>query len=112
MAEIEKRNERRAKDVESYFADLGKCIMEFSRVLKPNGHACIVIGNRTVSRVKIPTDRIIVEIGKEFNLEHVKTFYREIPTKKIPWANAPENIAGLKCETIKNESIIILRLIN
>ncbi|MCW3132310.1 MAG: DNA methyltransferase [Candidatus Methanospirare jalkutatii] len=111
LAEIEKRNERRAKDVESYFADLGKCIMEFSRILKTNGHACIVIGNRTVSRVKIPTDRIIVEIGKEFNLEHVKTFYREIPTKKIPWANAPENIAGLKCETIKNESIIILRLI-
>lgn len=109
LSEIEKRNEKRAKDVESYFADLGKCIFEFSRVLK--GYACIVIGNRTVSRVKIPTDKIIVEIAKEANLEHVTTFYRKIPTKKIPWANAPENIAGLKCETIKKESIIILKVI-
>ncbi len=110
IAEIEKRNKKRAKDVESYFADLGKCIAEFSRVLKPNGYACIVIGNRTVSRVKIPTDRIIVEIGREFNLDHVITYYRDIPTKKIPWANAPENIPGLKCETIKSESIIILKV--
>jgi len=110
IMEIEKKNEKRARDVESYFAGLGKCIAEFSRVLKPNRHACIVIGNRTVSRIKIPTDKIIVEIGKEFNLEHVATFCRDIPTKKIPWANAPENIRGLKCETIKGESIIILKV--
>ena len=110
IAEIEKRNERRARDVESYFADLGKCITEFSRVLKSNGYACIVIGNRTVSRVKIPIDKIIVEIGREANFEHIATFYRDIPTKKIPWANAPENIAGLKCETIKRESIVVLKV--
>ena len=110
ISKIEKRSERRARDVESYFADLGKCIEEFSRVLKLNGHACIVIGNRTVRRVRIPTDKIIVEIGREFNFEHITTFYRDIPTKKIPWANAPENIAGLKCETISKESIIILKL--
>lgn len=111
LSEIEKRNKKRANEVESYFADLGKCLVEFSRVLKHNGYACIVIGNRTVSRVKIPTDRIIVEIGKKVGLKHIATFYRNIPTKKIPWTNAPENIQGLKGETIKNESIIILKKI-
>ncbi|MHC1635592.1 MAG: hypothetical protein ACXQTS_03075 [Candidatus Methanospirareceae archaeon] len=79
------------------------------RILRPNGHACIVIGNRTVRRVKVPTDEIIVEIGKEVELEHLNTFYREIPTKCIPWENAPENVRGEKGRTISKESIILLK---
>lgn len=107
--EVSKKNIKRAKILKSFFMDLGLCISEMERVLSKNGQACIVIGNRTVSRVKIPTDLIIAEIGKEEGLEHSNTFYRRIPTKCIPWDNAPENISGNKGETIARESIIILK---
>ncbi|WP_456486588.1 DNA methyltransferase [Candidatus Alkanophaga liquidiphilum] len=109
LQEIVKRSVKRAEETEAFFSELWECLSELSRVLRENGYACIVIGNRTVSRVKMPTDQIIMEMGNELGLEHVRTYYRRIPTKCIPWANAPENIAGLKCETIANESIIVLK---
>jgi len=69
-------------------------------------HMVFVIGNRTMRRVRIPTDVILVEMAQKYGFEHMKTIYRRIPTKRIPWKNAPENIPGLKCETISQEAII------
>jgi site-specific DNA-methyltransferase (cytosine-N4-specific) len=50
-----------------------------------------------------------VEMAKKHGFEHIKTVYRRIPTKRIPWKNAPENMPGLKGETISQEAIIMWR---
>jgi site-specific DNA-methyltransferase (cytosine-N4-specific) len=34
---------------------------------------------------------------------------RNIPSKRLPWKNAPENIEGLDEKTMSNENIVILR---
>jgi hypothetical protein len=60
-------------------------------------------------RIRIPTDQILVEIAEKHGLQHVRTIYRRIPTKRLPWKNAPENIPGMKGETISSEYIIIWR---
>jgi len=105
--EVFEKDEDRAWDLYSYFYDMDKAIQKLVKALRRSSYVVFVIGNRTVRRVKIPTDTILVEIAGKYGLKHEKTIYRKIPTKKIPWENSPENITGMKCETINTEAIII-----
>lgn len=108
---IEREDEKRAREVTSYFVDSNECLKEMYKVLKKGkSYCCFVLGNRTVKRVKIPTDKILVELGKEIGFTHIKTLHRRIPTKRIPWENAPENITGAKGKTMSEENIIIWRV--
>jgi len=98
----------RASDVYSFFYDLDLCLEQISSVLKPNkSHCCFVVANRTVRRIKIPTDQIIVELGKKYGLKHVDTIYRTIANKAMAIKNAPENISDVTGETMTKESIVI-----
>ncbi|MBS7609723.1 DNA methylase, partial [Candidatus Bathyarchaeota archaeon] len=106
---IKIRNKSRAREVNSFFVDLNECLRKLYRVLLPKGHACFVLGNRTVNKVKIPTDEIITELGKSIGFERIGIIHRRIPSKRIPWKSSPTNIPGQKVETISRENIIILR---
>jgi tRNA G10 N-methylase Trm11 len=111
ISKIEKKDEKRAREVASYFVDSNECLKEIYKVLKKGkNHCCFVLGNRTVKRVQIPTDQILVELGREIGFKHVKTLHRRIPTKRIPWENAPENITGEKGKTMSEENIIIWKV--
>jgi DNA modification methylase len=106
-----KRSGERSKEALWYFADLYECLKQLCRVLKQGkSHCCFVVGNRTIRRVQVPTDRIIAELGKTLGFKHEKTIYRRIPSKRMPWMNAPENIPGEKGPTISHESIVVLSL--
>jgi len=105
---ISTRNDERARDVLSYFIDLNKCLREIDRLMVRDGKVCIVIGDRSVGGLRIPTGQIIRELGMELGLEHVTTYERNIPMKRMPWENAPSNIRGEKAETIHREHIIVL----
>ena len=102
------RDEDRAWDLYSFFLDMDRVIERLSAALKPGrSHMVFVIGNRTIRRVRVPTDQILIEMAEKHGFKHIKTIYRDIPTKRIPWENAPENIPGMKSGTISQESIII-----
>jgi len=103
------RGKKRVEEVCDFFIDLHRCLEKISGVMKSGAYACFVLGNRTVSKVKVPTDKILVEIGKELGLEHKTIIQREIPSKRIPWKSSPSNIPGDKVETISKESIVILK---
>lgn len=106
--EVHKRDPERAWDLFSFFYDMDISIARLSKALRSGrSHMVFVIGNRTMRRIKIPTDKILVELANKYGFKHIKTIYRRIPSKRIPWKNAPENIAGMKSETIGSESIII-----
>ena len=101
-------NLNRAADVFSYFHDLDLCLEQISKFLKPDqSHCCFVVANRTVRRIKIPTDQIIVELGKKYSLKHKDTIYRTIANKAMSIKNAPENIVDYAGETMTKESIVI-----
>ena len=110
LSMIEKNDQERALDVAAFFSDLYKCMEKMYEVLDKGGYSCIVIANRTVRRVQIPTHAIIAEMGVEIGFENnVLIIPRNIPTKRLPWENAPENIPGLKGKTMSRENIIIMR---
>jgi len=102
-------NKNRAREVKSFFVDLDACLPKLYKVLSPKGYACFVLGNRTVNKIKIPTDEIITELGKNIGFELIAEIHRRIPSKRIPWKSSPTNIPGQKVETISRENIIILR---
>ncbi len=69
----------------------------------------LVVGNRTVCKVNIPTDVIMSEIFQSFGYVHLETIVREIPSKRLPRKSSPSNVRGDKVETMNKEFIVILK---
>jgi len=105
---IASKDQKRAMQVKSFFVDLNECLENLHKIMADGGNACFVLGNRTVKRTRIPTDKIIVEMGKAIGFRYVDTFSRRIPMKRIPWKSSPTNIPGKKVNTIGEENIVVL----
>ena len=109
ISEIAQQDQKRARDVLSFYVDFDKCVQELQRVTKEGAFLCFVVGNRTVKGVQIPTDEIIVELFQAKNhYKHHNTFIRNIPHKRMPKLNSPTNISGNHAVTMNEEWIIIL----
>ena len=109
LEKIGKKDEKRAKDVLSFFLGLNDCLMRAYKILKPKKYFCIVIGNRQVKQVRIPTDFIIAELAQKIGFSCEDIFVRNIPGKRMPTKTSPTNIVGEIEETMNKESIVILR---
>ncbi|MBU2545507.1 transcriptional repressor LexA [Patescibacteria group bacterium] len=109
LKKITERDEKRAKDVLSFYMGLNNCLARAYKILKPKKYFCIVIGNRLVKQVRIPTDFIITELAQKIGFTCEDIFIRNIPGKRMPTKNSPTNIAGELEETMNRESIVILR---
>lgn len=105
---ISQLDKKRANDVMAFYIDLNKCFFELSRVLKKGGVLCLVIGNRTVKGIQLPSDEIIVDFGKSTGFRYVETIIRKIPNKRMPSKNSPTNKPGLLGLTMTEENIVIM----
>jgi len=102
-------DERRAKDVLSFYVDLNKALIEIDKVIKREGVVCFVMGIRTVKGVRLPTDLILVELLTNLGYAHLATIVRNIPNKTMPLRNSPSNIAGKVSDTMHKENMVIMR---
>ncbi len=109
VLQIARDDEKRAKEVASFFHEYRQSIDNVSCVVRHGGHVCYVVGNRTVRGVQIPMDKITVRLFEDAGFEHVETIGRNIPNKRMPYANSPTNVAGVKSGTMKREYIVICR---
>lgn len=109
LKEISNRDEKRAKDVLSFYIGLNNCLRRAFKILKTNRHFCIVIGNRLVKQVRIPTDFIIAELSENIGFQCEDIIVRNIPGKRMPMKNSPTNKVGALEETMAKESILVLR---
>lgn len=109
LEKISKVNEQRAREVLSFNVDLEKCLKQAYKILKPNKYFCLVIGNRLVKQVRIPTDFIIAELAENIGFSCHDIFVRNIPGKRMPIKNSPTNVVGVLEETMNKESVVILR---
>ena len=75
---IRAKDQRRAKIVGQYFADMREVLREIRRVLKPSRAAIIVVGPSTVRGVHVPTHEILAEIGESVGLKVVDIRRRPI----------------------------------
>lgn len=106
---IATKDEKRARDVVSFYKDLNECLKNAHRILKPKKYFCLVVGNRLVKQVRIPTDIIIAELGEALGFTCESIFIRNIPGKRMPIKTSPTNIKGALEETMIRESVVILK---
>jgi len=109
LAEVEKKDSKRACEVNAFFHDLFLSCRNISTVLKSSSTVCFVVGNRSVKEVRIPMDSIVVDFFEALGLRHLETRVREISNKRMPSLNSPTNVVGKKSPTMREEYIVILR---
>lgn len=102
---IAKHSPKRAQEVEAFYADLNDCLRNIAAVVRQDGYAVFVLANRKVKGVKLPTDRLIVEMLPDF--QHIATLPRQIPNKRMPSRNSPSNIPGKTDTTMLEEYIVV-----
>lgn len=106
------RDEKRALEVLQFYIDLDKSIESTTNVMKVNSYQFWIVANRTVKSVNIPTDIIIAELFKKYNVKHLHSFYRKIPNKRMPSKNSPTNKIGNHSVTMTSEIILMLKKTN
>lgn len=109
LKKIQDKDEKRAREVLSFYIGLNDCMERAYKILKKNKYFALVIGNRLVKQVRIPTDFIIAELGEKIGFTCEDIFVRNIPGKRMPLKTSPTNIIGALEETMHKESIVILR---
>lgn len=102
-------DEKRARKVSSFYEDLLTSISNVAKVIKKGGYACYVVGNRKVKGVVLPTDIAVMNFFEEFGFEHVDTFIRAIPNKRMPSRNSPTNATGVLDNTMTREYIVVMK---
>ena len=68
-----------------------------------------MVGNRRVKSISLPTDIAIRSFFEECGFEHIHTFLRSIPNKRMPLRNSPTNIPGVVDTTMAREYIVVMR---
>ena len=82
--ELQTKDERTAKEVANYFNDMEDVGKEMYRILRKEGHVCIVIGNTTIKDVKIRSAEVFYEILKSVGFKRDTVIKRSIPYKLMP----------------------------
>lgn len=109
VMQISNADEKRAFSVSSFYKDLQNSITSTGEIIKPKGFACYVVGNRKVKGVVLPTNCAVQSFFENIGFEHIETFTRNIPNKRMPSKNSPTNIRGIQDSTITKEYIVVMR---
>lgn len=107
VQKIRAQDNKRARDVQNFYADLSRSIRAVAAAVKKGGKAVYVAGNRTVKGEVLPTDYFIAEQFERQGFGHLITYKRKISNKNMPAINAPSNIAGQTGKTMHAEYIVV-----
>jgi DNA modification methylase len=81
---IHRLKNKKAKEVETYFADMLEAFQEMKRVLKVGGKICMVIGNTKFQEVEILNAEVFAEQLESIGFKIYDVICREIPSKMLP----------------------------
>lgn len=116
---VRAKDSKRSEVLTRFFRDMNDSLKEMRRVLKDGRFCIIIIGNRTMRGVGIPTINITKELaeagweieGKHMKFECLDVKERHIYQKRLPYVGAPQGRTGEwePCDLIMNEAIIVLK---
>lgn len=84
-------NNKKAREVRNYFADMLECFAEMRRALQVGGKACIVIGDTELQGVKVLNAEVFVEQMQNIGYRVHALIKREIPSKILPQTRDPHS---------------------
>jgi DNA modification methylase len=109
LIQLKANDVKRYQEVMLFLFEYQQSINNVSKVVKENGIVCYVVGNRRVKDVQIPLDYITAEFFENNGFEHLNTFVRRIPNKRMPSKNSPTNKTGELASTMVNEYIVVMQ---
>jgi DNA modification methylase len=109
LSDISQIETKRALEVASFYVDLHASIENIAKLTKTRGYACYVVGNRKVKGTILPTDLAIQSFFEKVGFEHIATYTRAIPNKRMPLRNSPSNVTGITDSTMHREYIVVMR---
>lgn len=107
ICQIAKVDEKRSREVTSFYIDLEKSIKQVADSIKKGGKTIYVVGNRTVKNIRLPTDQFIAEKFEENGFSHLVTYERALSNKTMPTKNSPTNKIGNTVGTMLMEYIVV-----
>ncbi len=106
---IAEASPNRAKEVMHFNSEYLQSMSNVASVVANGGHACYVVGNRTVKGVQLPTDQFTAWAFEQFGFSHVVTYVRDIPNKRMPSKNSPSNVTGKTAPTMTGEFLVVCK---
>ncbi len=102
LSELLEKDKKSAYLVSKYFDEMRINLCETNRVLKRNGRYCIVVGENTFRRVRIPTYRIIARVAELAGFELERTFVFDVINRHL-------DIPRWNDSRIEKDHILILK---
>ena len=81
---ISKINPTKSSIVCKYFSNMRLAIEEFNKVLREDGHLCMVTGSNRICGVLVPTYEIIVQMAEARGLKLVELAKDKIRNRRLP----------------------------
>ncbi len=108
---IDKLQQKDGRNIDAinFFMDYYEVLKECYKVLKNDKYMILVVANRTMSRINIPTHIISKQLCEDIGFNFMINIPRDIPNRTMPLSNAPENIKGHKGKLMSNEHILIFQ---
>lgn len=102
VQKIQKINPNNIKKLASFIYDLNQSLINVLKLLKENAYMIWTLGNRRISNIEVPLDKIMRELLESMGCHYVYQIEREIPSKRMAKRNSVAT-------TIGNEFILIMR---
>jgi len=84
LKSIERIDPHKSQIVYNYFGNMMHIINEFYKVLKMKSHFCLITGNNTICKVRVPTYKILIDIAKDTGFELVEVVKDKIINRSLP----------------------------
>lgn len=102
MDELIEKEKKSAYIVYKYFDDMRRNFREVNRVLKRNGAYCVVVGENTFRKVRIPTYRILARIAGKCGFELEGTYVYDVINRHL-------DIPRWNDSRIERDHILVMR---
>ncbi len=108
---VQRIDPKRASYMLRFFEGFFGAFEKIRESLDASGMCCMVVGNRIIRGVRVPTDSIVLDFAEAvgFTLKHA--FSRKLIHKVLPYATNPWNISGGSTiqSTLRRESILVMQ---
>jgi len=102
LLELRSKDKKSAYVVNKYFDEMRKNLCETNRVLKRGGRYCIVVGENTFRRIRIPTYGIVSGVAELAGFELERTFVFDVINRHL-------DIPRWNDSRIEKDHILVLR---
>lgn len=102
----------RSKQMIHFFDGMLAALKNMNASLAAQGRCCVVVGNRRVCGVYVPTDAILSETAMSLGFELEEVFHRKIYHKTMPAATTPtgrKRCRGPSQATMDSEAILVFK---